>query len=178
MAFALLLIAGVWSQADAEIFDQYQVKAVFLYNLKNFITGPAGKDHGREAPFTIGVLGHDTLGIHLDLAVAGETVDGREIRIERLASLEQLQIRPCELLFISSDQMHLWPQIREIVRAHHILSVSDVEGFGRRGGIVNLLTTGRKIRIEINMEEARRNGFEISAKLLKLAHIVTSGKDD
>jgi hypothetical protein len=57
-----------------------------------------------------------------------------------------------------------------------MLSVSDVEGFGQRGGMVNLLTTGRKIRIEVNMDEARRNGFDISAKLLRLARIVTDGK--
>ena len=58
-----------------------------------------------------------------------------------------------------------------------ILTVSDVEGFTHRGGMINLLTSGRKIRIEINVEEAKKFGFDISAKLLKLAHIVNGGKD-
>jgi hypothetical protein len=177
-ALALSLAAALWTPATAGIYGQYQVKAVFLYNLTNFIEWPANNDPASHRPFIIRVLGHDTLGGHLDQAVAGETVNSRNIRIERIASLSQIQSGSCDLLFINADQMHLWPQIREIVRAHPVLTVSDVEGFCHRGGIVNLLTAGRKICIEINMEEARRNLFEISAKLLKLARIVAGGKDD
>jgi hypothetical protein len=174
---AILILPTAWSPAKAEVFDEYQVKAVFLYNLTNFITWPLEKDPAQNKTFTIGVFGRDAFGAYLDQAVAGETAAGRGIRVERLSSLEQIQARSCQLLFISGDQMSLWPQIRQIVRTRHMLSVSDVEGFGQRGGMVNLLTTGRKIRIEVNMDEARRNGFKISAKLLRLARIVTDGKD-
>jgi hypothetical protein len=162
----------------AEVFDQYQVKAVFLYNLTNFIVWPPEKDSGTNRPFVIGVLGGDTLGALLEEVVASETTGGRSIHIQRLVSLEALRTRSCDLLFINSDKMHLWPQIREMVRSRAILTVSDVADFCRRGGMVNLLTAGRKIRIEINVETARQNGFKISAKLLKLAQIVSDGKDD
>ncbi len=173
----LIHMAAVWAPVRAEVFDQYQVKAVFLYNLTNFITWPINPDLSHKAPFTIGVLGHDSLGAYLDQAVTGETVKGRQIRILRPASLDQLQTQSCQLLFVSADQMHLWPQIREITRANQIVTVGDVVGFGSRGGMITLLTAGRKIRIEINMEEMRGNGFKVSAKLLKLARIVTGGKE-
>lgn len=178
LILALLLGVTVCSPVQSEIYDQDQVKAVFLYNLTNFITWPPRADQHNAAAFTIGVFGHDALGTFLEHAVSGETAKGLPIAVKYFQSLDRLQSDPCDLLFIDGDQMHLWPQIREVARRHKILTVSDGESFGRRGGIVSLLTSGRKIRIEINLEEGRRNGFEISAKLLKLARIVTIGKDD
>ena len=179
LVLALLLVVTAFNPAPAEVYDQDQVKAVFLYNLTNFITWPPKTDQNDPTAFTIGVIGQDTLmGAFLEHAVSGETTRGLSIAVKYFQSLDGIESHPCDLLFIDGDQMHLWPQIREIARRLKILTVSDVEGFGRRGGIVGLLTSGRKIRIEINLEESRRNGFEISAKLLKLAHIVSNGKDD
>ena len=175
---AISILVSYPPPAKAEVFDQYQVKAVFLYNLVNFITWPADKNSESNRPFVIGVLGRDTLVSLLEQVVTSETTEGRSIHIKRLASPEALRARSCDLLFINSDQMSIWPKIRKIVRSRGILTVSDVADFGRRGGMVNLLTAGRKIRIEINVEAARRNGFEISAKLLRLAQIVSDGKDD
>ena len=174
----ILLLAPSADPVKAEVFDQYQVKAVFLYNLVNFITWPPEKDAKANRPFVIGVLGRDTLGTLLDKVVASETTGGRSIHIQRLESLDALRTRSCDLLYVNSDQMHLWPKIREMVRFRGILTVSDVADFCRRDGMVNLLTAGRKIRIQINVEAARRSGFKISAKLLRLSQIVSDGKDD
>ena len=161
----------------AEIFDQYQVKAVFLYNLTNFIKWPNANAKDFERPFTIIVLGRDNLGTYLDRAISKETAHGRSIVIKRVKSLDDLRQQPCDLLFIGEDQQTIWPRIRAYTRQHAILTVSDVEGFAHRGGMVNLLTSGRRIRIEINIIEAKRSGFDISAKLLKLSRIVNGGKD-
>lgn len=163
--------------AQAENFDQYQAKAIFLYNLTHFISWPMGEDQNNKQLFTIVVLGHDSLGTYLNDVAAGELADGRRIVIKRYYVLEQLRQQPCDLLFVSKDQMALWPQIRAVARQHAILTVSDMEGFAHRGGIINLLTSDRKIQIEINIEEARRNGFEFSAKLLRLARIINSKEE-
>ena len=55
-----------------------------------------------------------------------------------------------------------------------MLTVSDMERFAHRGGIITLLTIQDRIRFEINVEAARRSGVKISSKLLKLANIVTN----
>ena len=171
----MLVIAN---PAPAKIFDEYQVKAVFLYNLTYFIHWPADAPPIGDRPFTITVFGRDKLHAYLDNVVRGERINGRKVVVRRSQSLAEIEQHPGDLLFISESQMTLWPQIRAIARRHGILTVGDVEGFAHRGGMVNLLTSGRKISIEININEAKRNGFDISAKLLKLARIVNSGKDD
>lgn len=170
-------VAGSLDRLRAEVYDQNQVKAVFLYNLTNFITWPASVNPDDQVPFIIAIMGNDDLGGYLDQVVSGETVDERPIHILRLSSLDQLYTVTCDLLYIATDQMPLWPQIREIVHTRHTLTVSDVNGFSARGGMITLTTVGRKIRIEINVKEARRKRFEISSKLLKLAHIVSDDKE-
>ncbi len=178
VAIVLAWLPLMSGPAHAEIFDQYQVKAVFLYNLTSFITWPGHEGQRPGQPFTIAVLGRDNLGSYLDKAVAGETINGRSIVIRRCAGVSALRQQRFDLLFVSEDQLRIWPQIRAIAQDNAALTVSDVEGFAHRGGMVNLLASGRRIRIEINIDAARQNGFEISAKLLRLARIVNGGKEE
>jgi hypothetical protein len=68
---AILILPITWTPSRAEVFDEYQVKAVFLYNLTNFITWPLEKNPAQNQTFTIGVFGRDAFGAFLDQAVAG-----------------------------------------------------------------------------------------------------------
>lgn len=164
--------------ASAEVFDQDQVKAVFLFNLSHFIHWPAEDGSGENDTFTIIVYGDDQLSSHLEKVVKGEYINGRTVVVRRCQTLSELEQHPGDLLFVGDRQIGLWPQIRRMARRHRMLTVSDAEGFAIDGGIINLIISGRNIRIEINIDETKRNGFDISAKLLKLARIVRSGKDD
>jgi hypothetical protein len=178
---ALLLVLTTWSPATSEMFDQSQVKAVFVYNLAKFISWPVQATDlqpGEAAHFTIGILGHDVFNLFLEQATRGETIDGRLICVKRYGSLAEIEKQPCQLLFVSAGQMPIWPQIREVARRHRIFTVSDAVGFGRRGGMANLITSARRIIIEVNIQEAKRNGFTISSKLLNLARIVGNGKEE
>lgn len=181
---AIALVAMLWmvpsgiALVRGEVFDQYQVKAVFLFNLTNFIDWPAPADRQSSSTFTIGILGPDPFNDALENVVKGEKTKGRAITIHQFAGLDDLNQDACDLLFINSEMLQIWPQIRSIARSRGILTVSDVKGFCSRGGIVNLLVSAGKINIEININEARRNGFDISAKLLKVARIVAGGKEN
>ena len=179
-----LLVALVFTSlaiarpASAEIYDQYQVKAVFLFNLTHFVHWPADTPSTPKDTFTITVFGRDKLHSHLHEVVKGELINGRTVVLRRCQTLAELEQHPGDLLFVSNSQMDRWPQIRAIASHHRMLTVSDAEGFALRSGMINLVTSEGKIRIEINMTEIKRNGFDISAKLLRLARIVHSGKDD
>jgi hypothetical protein len=54
-----------------------------------------------------------------------------------------------------------------------ILTVSEIEGFAQRGGIINFIIVEKKIRFEINPDAAKQVGIHISSQLLQLARIVT-----
>lgn len=178
LCLALWMAPAGFTPARGEVFDQYQVKAVFLFNLTNFISWPANPESNPAPAFTIGILGSNPFGGSLATIIQNEKVNKRAIVVRHFSNLDELSQQACDLLFINGERLKIWPQIRSIARKRGILTVSDVKGFCDRGGMINLLAFGRKITIETNINEARRNGFGISAKLLKVAHIINSGKEN
>jgi hypothetical protein len=57
-----------------------------------------------------------------------------------------------------------------------MLTVSDIDEFAERGGMITLNKAKNKIRLEINLDAADHSGLKVSSKLLKIAKII-KGKD-
>ncbi len=64
--------------------DEYEIKAAMLLNLTKFVQWPAAKLGDASGPFVIGVLGRDPFGRDLDQQVAGKTVNGHPVVVQRL----------------------------------------------------------------------------------------------
>ena len=52
------------------------------------------------------------------------------------------------------------------------MTVGDTDTFTAEGGIINFKIEGGTVHLQINLEAARRQQLQISAKLLSLAEIV------
>ena len=60
------------------------------------------------------------------------------------------------------------------VKGRSILTVSEIEGFAKRGGIIRFITENNKIRFRINFEAAKAANLIISSKLLKMSEITAT----
>ena len=65
---------------------EYAVKAAFLYDFTRFVEWPAGAFSSPATPIDVCVVGRNPFDSLLDEAVHGKTVNGRDIRIRRVAS--------------------------------------------------------------------------------------------
>jgi hypothetical protein len=174
LAVGMMALMLVWTQpARSDSFSEYQVKAVFLYNLINFVEWPEPSFQIAEPFFTIGILGPNPFGRELVHTVANETVHDRTIRIVHYTDPAELDQQPCQLLFVTIGLDQVWPELCSRLANRSILTVSDQIGFVDQGGMVNLLTTGNRIQLEINLDNARQAGLNISSKLLNLARVVS-----
>ena len=175
----LLVSALAWSAPPAlsgtTPNQEYQVKAVFLFNFTQFVEWPAEAFAHPSAPLVIGVLGEDPFGAYLDETVRGETVNGRSLMVERYRRIQE--IGNCQVLFVSRSESDRLDQILASLAGKPVLTVGDFEGFALRGGVIRLLTVGGKIRLRINLDSAKAAKLTISSKLLRPAEIVGSGKD-
>jgi hypothetical protein len=163
---AVLVATGVSVLAEPPT-PEYQVKAVFLFNLAQFVNWPPKAFAGPGAPLVIGVLGEDPFGAYLDETLRGETVRNRPLILQRYRRVSE--IRVCHVLFISRSETDRLDQILAALRGRNVLTVGDAEDFITRGGMIRLATEKGKIRIRINMDAARGAGLTISSKLLRLA---------
>ncbi|MGB7434607.1 MAG: YfiR family protein [Candidatus Acidiferrum sp.] len=170
VAVFALLMAGLAAAAPVEAQQQskpeeYQVKAVYLFNLGRFVQWPAAADKGEVFP--ICVLGRDPFGAKLDATLAGETIDGRKLVAKRISNAREAA--DCRILFISSSESD---HIRDTMAAldkFSVLTVSDMPDFTGRGGMIQFLLLENKVRFEVNLAAAQKVGLVLSSQLLKVA---------
>ena len=90
----LVTIASlVWARPAAgrrPSFEEPEVKAVFLFNIAQFVAWPESALSDRQSAFVIGILG-TILSVNLDDVVKGEAVGGRALVVERFHRVEDIR---------------------------------------------------------------------------------------
>jgi hypothetical protein len=155
--------------ADQGRFQEYTVKAAFVYNFAKFVEWPFVAFETPESPLYLCILGDNPFGDALE-SIKGKVVQERELHIRHLSEIEDIE--ECHILFISASERKRLSSIQQKIKNQHILSVADMEGFARHGGIIGLVKDKNRIRLEINADAADRSLIKISSKLLSLAKII------
>ena len=89
--------------------------------------------------------------VHEDLPLAMRT-------LRDLVRPDLEKIRECHVLFVCPSEGPFLRRILPSLRDDGILTVGDVPTFLESGGMVNLLIVEKKVRFEINLAAARREG--------------------
>jgi hypothetical protein len=153
--------------------QEYQVKAVFLFNFTQFVGWPPATCADAKTPMVIGILGDDPFGSYLDETVRGEKVGDRPLIVRRYRRLEDVD--DCQILFISRSEAVRSEQIAARLKDRSILTVSDADQSGKGGGIVQFITKNDRVKLRIDVRSAKDAGLTISSKLLRVAEIVNDG---
>jgi hypothetical protein len=149
---------------------EYEVKAAYLYNFGRFVRWPADVVTAQDNSFPICVLGRDPFGPTLDSTLVGETLDGKPVVVRRISRAED--VGDCRIMFISSTEENHLKQILAALDKGLVLTVSDMPDFSRRGGMIQFVLEGSKVRFEINLASAEAARLTVSAELLKVAATV------
>jgi hypothetical protein len=149
---------------------EYDLKAVFLYNLASFVDWPPGVFERPESPFVIGVLGDDPFGAVLDDVVANEYVGKHPFEVRRFRRADE--VAGCHVLFISDSEKRRLRDILSRLRGRPILTVADQAGFAEAGGMVGFGAREGHLHLFVNPNAVRAVRLSVSSKLLELAQIV------
>jgi len=176
MASALLLSSTTARPAETT-FKEYQIKAAFLYNFTQFVEWPTNTLSDTNTALTIGILGNDPFGKTLDDIVRDEKVNGHPLVIKRFRRLEDIKDTECHILFVCQSEAGRIDDILRALKNRSILTVGETEGFAKNGGMIRFITEKNKTRLRINTDATKDGNLVISAKLLRLAEIVTTKKE-
>jgi YfiR/HmsC-like len=160
-------------QAQQPKVSEYQLKAVYLYNFGRFVQWPPNALAAKADTFSICVLGQDPFGQTLDSTLAGETLDGKPVAVKRISTPRDAGT--CRILFISSTEEDHLKEILAALDESCILTVSDMPAFSRRGGMIQFVLEGDRVRFEINLTKAETAKLTLSSELLKVATTVRRG---
>lgn len=162
---AVTLAAGVPAN-NQEVIDEYQVKALFLYNFTKFFAWP--KDPAEDS-FCIGTIGQDPFSGALEQVVQKRASSGRTFHVEHYRTAAEA--RNCHIVFIPASDVKRIRAALDVLAGSSVLTVGESAGFCENGGIVNFALIEGTVRFEINPAAAARAGLRVSSKLLNLARI-------
>jgi hypothetical protein len=165
LAFGLFVTTDLLAQQSRP--NEYQVKATYLYNFGRFIKWPGTFPAGKGETFSVCVLGQDPFGPILDSTLAGEALDGKPVVLRRISKSQEAG--DCRILFISSTEEKHLKEILTTLDESGVLTVSDMPDFTRRGGMIQFVFEGDRVRFEINLTSAESAKLVLSSELLKVA---------
>jgi len=165
LSWALAVIPSLQAQKASP--TEYEVKAAYLYNFGRFVQWPSKATAHGGSPFTVCVLGQDPFGQALDAILAGESIDGANTAAARITKPQEAV--NCRILFISSSEDSQLKQILVALEGRSVLTVSDLPLFSQRGGMVQFVLEGKRVRFEVNLTPVEHAHLALSSQLLKVA---------
>jgi hypothetical protein len=168
-SLAVLLAVTTVPSAQRPTAGELEVKAAYLYNFARFVAWPLRTDNATE-PFSICVLGRDPFGPVLDATLKGAAVRGAMVIPRRIA--EPADASGCHVLFISASEERRVSSIMTVLGHTGVLTVSDMPKFVVRGGMIQFVNEGGRVRFEIGLVPAQDAGLSLSSELLRVALVV------
>jgi hypothetical protein len=141
------------------------LKAAFVFQLPKFTEWPAAAIAPGN-PFSLCVLGDAVVAEAFERIVKGRDYGGRRIVVSRLAPAATAL--GCHALYIAEGSIRVDAVLGE-VRDRPVLTISDMEGFTKLGGITQLYFDRGQLRLFIDVTAANRAGLKMSSRLLKLS---------
>ncbi len=162
------MFAAAGLRAQPSKASEYAVKAAYLYNFGRFVQWRAPMPAGDTFP--ICVLGRDPFGAALDTVIAGATIDRRRAVARRIE--QSKEAAGCRIVFVSASEEGELAQILAALGQSRVVTVSDMPEFARRGGMIQFVSDGNRVRFEVNLASAEDAGLAFSSELLKVAVLV------
>ena len=160
------------SPTGAVINREYAIKAAFLYQFLNYVEWPAESFAEETAPFIIGVQGTNPFGEVLSQVAKDKKVGGRSIQVQSLSSASE--VAKCHILFVpKSVSKPMQDSVLQAARGSHVLTVGESDDFTDRGGAVQFVLEGNKVRFVFNKEVIAKDNLKVSSKLLALAKVAS-----
>jgi hypothetical protein len=164
LSVALVLSFALGAQTTKP--TEYEVQAAYISNFARFAQWP-GRAPAAGEPFYVCVLGQDPFGPTLDAALKSETIGNAPMAAKRIAAPDEAA--GCRIVFIDESKQAQLKTTLATLSSMNVLTVSDMSDFTKRGGMIQFVLDGNRVRFEINLSAAQRAGVTLSSELLRVA---------
>ncbi|MGF1787393.1 YfiR family protein [Photobacterium swingsii] len=160
-----LLVNGESRADQSSAYDDYQIKAVYIYRFASFIRWPQAPDHQIQYC----AYGADNISQTLHQLVLNDLSANKRLVFHYIDNLSQAG--HCELVYISPSQ---FPISHDIPQLSGVLTISSYPDFIDYGGMIELRTDKKRIRPIIALDIIKQANMAISSQLLRIAIIENS----
>ncbi len=141
--------------------------------LKSIIVGKIAKfinwENSNSKEFVITVY-KNQLGNYFNSIHKGKKINDKKIRIEYINNIENLKYT--NILYISKATSAELSSIFSHLNQKNILTISDLRGFTQKGGMIQIYSISQKLKLNVNLNKAKKENINIKASLLRMTNIV------
>lgn len=166
--WALLVPASLVAQMQKP--SEYQVKAAYIYNFGKFVKWPPASADNQNSSFTICTIGEDSMSSVLQSTLSGKSIAGKPVSVKQVSKPQDAIA--CQILFLNMESKSHLQEILTALGQASVLTVSDIPDFSKRGGMIQFVLEGDRVRFEINRASAESAGLVLTSDLLKVATVV------
>lgn len=167
-------LASSLAAAQTATPSESQVKAIFIYKFCLYIEWPPKTFADPDSPLTIGIVDADQIASELEALSKTRTISGRPLAVHRIddkSSLDNLQ-----LLFIAQTQENRLERWITRTKSHPLLVVTETPSGLDSGSSINFAVQDDRVRFDVGLAAAQRQGLKLSAQLLQVARAVRGGE--
>jgi len=146
-------------------------KAAIVYKLTRYVDWPESSFADDDSPLEVCLFGHADIEESLQ-RTGGRSVQGHPLALRRIDIPAPEHIGHCHLMYVPRNAENQLRPLLAALERQPVLSVSEIDAFAERGGIVGITRRGTRFGFRINLKSAREAGLTISAPLLDLAEVI------
>lgn len=160
--------------SEEKVLGEDTLKALYTYKFALFAEWPDAKQNIAGTNLEFCIIGRNPFGQAALDSIQGKPVKDKSIHVEVFNNgvLSEESLNSCHVAFISSSESHRLAAILDNLQRRPILSISEIQGFSSRGGMITLIKAGDHIQFEINPEAIQQAGLAMSSKIIELATLV------
>lgn len=163
-----LLQVGRPGAAQGKSEREYQIKAGIILHFISFTEWSSQALPPNSPAIQVCVAGREAYQV-LSATMQGKSLKGRRVAVTLFSGLQDLN--DCQVLFVSEAERARARALLEAARSQNILTIGEIAGFTKNGGVINISTRNNKPEFTINPGAAARANLSVSSQLLRLGKV-------
>lgn len=155
--------------AEPVMGPEYDVKIGFIYNFAGFVTWPPSAFEKNPDTLVL-CFASDHASNDVFFKLNGKMIHDRKIKV--IPYQDSTSLEESHILFFATQNKIFIQDVLELARGQGILTIGEVDGFIRMGGVINFFQERNRLRFKVNIDAVRREGLKMSSQLLGSARII------
>lgn len=147
---------------------EYLIKAAFVYDLMKATAWP----RPASSRAVLCVRGRDAFGSAWN-SIQDKPMGSRRLHVRHLQP--SASTAGCDALFLGNSERQWWLATRTTFGKQPILTVSEMTGFSKDGGMVGMMNVDNRLRFDVNLQAVRAAGLSINTDALEMANMIHAG---
>ena len=169
LSLGIFLPSGLSAEVKQISATASDLKAAYIFNFVRFTDWPTLRDKS-DGSLHLNVLNDQK--VYDTLYLLSQEESGKEMGLEVQSCLEEKCLKQSSIIFIGKADGIEYKKLLRSLNGSAVLTISDIPGFSRNGGMIEITQDGNRMTFTINLDTVKKSDLYVSAQLLQLANII------